>query len=511
MKTAETRILVVDDESSICSIIADCLSPENYEVITMTDPLEAIHWLSDNRVDLVLTDIKMGEHSGIEVLDCVREKQSDAIVILMTAHPTIESAVSVLKKGAYDFLVKPFSLEFLKATIKRGLAHQRVLRENMRLKEQVEFLRIASAGVSGMEIERYLDMVVRSCRRELSASAAAILIADPVTHEIEHAIVEGDNEPCRMVVSDGDTIRVALETEPGRAIVSVKAGLGEQGSMIFVSHPILIRGKLHGVINAVVAEKLGMVTPGQLDILTILATTAASAIENERLYDDLNRSYIQAIRALANSIEARDKYTAGHTDRVSRLAESIAHDLGWNSKQIDDLIMGCTLHDIGKIGVPDMILNKAGKLTPEETAKMNEHPDLGLKIIAGIELFHPAIPYIHSHHERWDGKGYPRGLSGEDIPLEGRLLAVADTFDAIMSDRPYRKGATLAHALRELLDNRDIQFDRKIVDVFVGLVRKQAINLRELYGRDLVVNADFWKDASTVLTESPRPTETVSA
>ncbi|MBI5266998.1 MAG: HD domain-containing protein [candidate division Zixibacteria bacterium] len=158
-----------------------------------------------------------------------------------------------------------------------------------------------------------------------------------------------------------------------------------------------------------------------------------------------------------------------------------------------------------------MILNKAGKLTPEETAKMNEHPDLGLKIIAGIALFKPAIPYIHSHHERWDGKGYPRGLAGEEIPIEGRLLAVADTFDAILSDRPYRKGATLSHALEELLDYRDIQFDRKIVDVFVGLVRRHKINFRQLYGRDLKVSSEFWKEALSASRSARRSTETVSA
>jgi response regulator RpfG family c-di-GMP phosphodiesterase len=510
MKTTETRILVIDDDSNIVSIIDDCLTPDNYEVITMTDPLEAINWLGDNRVDLVLTDIMMGEHSGIEVLDCVREKQSDAIVILMTAYPTIETAVAVLKKGAYDFLIKPFRLELLKTTIKRGLAHQRVMRENFRLKEQVEFLRISNAGMSGMEIEQLLEMVVRSCLRELSATAVAIVIADPVTGEVEHTISEGASEKCIAAVSDNTTVRASLESESGRAIVSVKQGCAEYGTMIVVSQPILIRGKLHGVMNAVVAEKMGMVTPGQLDILTILATTAGSAIENGRLYDDLNRSYIHAIRALANSIEARDHYTAGHTDRVSRLAEAIAHEMGWNSAQIDDLVMGCTLHDIGKIGVPDMILNKTGKLTPEETAKMNAHPDLGLKIIAGIELFRPAIPFIQSHHERWDGKGYPRGLSGTKIPLEGRLLAVADTFDAILSDRPYRKGATLAHALRELLDNRDIQFDREIVDVFAGLIRKNGINLRELYGRDLEVDDAFWKDAFVAASRVLRSTEMVS-
>ncbi|MFQ5454402.1 MAG: HD-GYP domain-containing protein, partial [Candidatus Zixiibacteriota bacterium] len=149
---------------------------------------------------------------------------------------------------------------------------------------------------------------------------------------------------------------------------------------------------------------------------------------------------------------------------------------------------GCTLHDIGKIGVPDSILNKPDDLLDEERKKMANHPKLGLKILRGIDLFKPAIPYVLAHHESYDGTGYPKGLKGEEIPIEGRLLAVADTFDAIMSDRPYRKGNNLETAVSELIKYKGIQFDPKIVDVLIDLIRKGMINFKELYDRDEDIN-----------------------
>ncbi|MGH8015457.1 MAG: HD-GYP domain-containing protein, partial [Candidatus Zixiibacteriota bacterium] len=223
------------------------------------------------------------------------------------------------------------------------------------------------------------------------------------------------------------------------------------------------------------------VTPGELHILEILSNFAASAIANWRMYNDVQKSYMNAIKGLANAIEARDAHTAGHTDRVCKLAEVVARHLGWNESRIKDLMMGCTLHDIGKIGVPDSVLNKPNRLTKAEYEKMISHTELGLRIIEGIELFEPAIPYIVSHHERFDGRGYPAGLKGEKIPIEGRLLAVVDTFDAILSNRPYRAGASLKHAIAELQNNKGTQFDPQMVEALFEVIRLGRVDIDILY------------------------------
>lgn len=479
------NILVVDDEKHICDIIVEALSSENYHPVSISDPKQALEYIQENPVDLVLTDLVMGEYSGEQILETTLANHSDAVVILMTAYPTLQTAISVLKNGAYDFLVKPFKLDLLTATVSRGLKHQRVIRDNLSLKGQVEFLKIANATQIGIEIDSLLKLVVSACKKEMSAEAAGIIEIDPDTKEPIRKICDCQEDVYLLEVLDEVTVLKFAYTKSAKPIIQTEQVVmdGTRAVKTFISQPIFIRRRLHGVINLLILTRFGQVTPGQLDVLTILTNSAASAMANYKLYQDLQGSYLQAIRALANAIEARDKCTAGHTDRVSKLAESVARQMGWSDSQINDLMMGCTLHDIGKIGVPDSILNKATKFTEQERRLMRSHPEVGLGIINSIDLFKPAVPYIIAHHERYDGKGYPRGLTGEEIPIEGRLLAVVDTFDAIMSNRPYRQGAGLRRAVTELIANRGMQFDPKIVDTFLEVTKRGVIDFQQMYGR----------------------------
>ncbi len=479
-------IVVVDDETYICNIILEALASDKYTVKAFTDSREAMKYVRENHIDLVLSDLVMKDCSGVEVLDTTLSTHRDAIFILMTAHPTVETAISVLRKGAYDFLVKPFKLDLLRATISRGLEHQRVLRDNVQLKGQVEFLQAANSAATEESLDEYLGLVIKSAKKELSATAAAVLVVDPETKSVLRQIESCDDEKYRSEVLDESSVVNFMYTKSARPAIRKDQIFddGETLTQIFISQPIFIRRRLHAVINLFILSRFDELTDGQLSVLSILSNSAASAIANDSLYRDLQQSYLHAIRGLAKAIEARDPYTAGHTDRVSRLAELIAWELEWDKPRIDNLIMGCTLHDIGKIGVPDAILNKPGRLTDEERKKMNSHPKLGYKIIHGIDLFKPAIPYIIAHHEWFDGTGYPKGLKGEDIPIEGRLLAVADTFDAIMSDRPYRKGGSLQKAVSELLKFSGRQFDPEIVATFVRVIRKGKVNFVEMYGRE---------------------------
>jgi len=478
------RLLVVDDEKYICNMIRDALAAEPFELSVYSDPIAALKHIDENPVDLVLTDMVMGEHTGIEILEAVRANSTDSIVIIMTAHPTVETAIAVLKNGAYDFLVKPFKMELLKATINRGVEHLHIRRENVELKGQVEFLKSASFGaVVGENFEKYLSQVVSSCKKEIEAVAAAIIISGEENKEPNTTVYEADDEKYLEDVLDDGTLLNFSYTKSSQPIINT-ACVADQGARkhrLMISQPIFIGRKLSGVINILAFRKFERVWAGELHILEILGNFAASAIANWKLYLDLQKSYMNAIKGLANAIEARDAHTAGHTDRVCKLAEVVARHLGWNEQRVHDLIMGCTLHDIGKIGVPDSVLNKPNRLTKDEQEKMVRHTELGLRIIEGIDLFKPAIPYIISHHERYDGKGYPGGLKGNQIPLEGRLLAVVDTFDAILSNRPYRPGATLKHAISELASNKGTQFDPEMVEALFEVIRLGRIDIDVLY------------------------------
>jgi putative two-component system response regulator len=182
---------------------------------------------------------------------------------------------------------------------------------------------------------------------------------------------------------------------------------------------------------------------------------------------DTRAAHLQTVIMLANVIETRDPYTAGHLERVRRLALNLAFALNWNTEDIAILEFGAILHDIGKIVVPSQVLKKTGPLTKEEWKLMRQHPEVGAKMLEGVDHLKAAVPYVLNHHEWWNGSGYPAGLKGEKIPREGRLLAIADAFDAMTTNRPYHSSMPAVDALDELARYRGIYFDPDMVDAFI--------------------------------------------
>jgi len=217
-------------------------------------------------------------------------------------------------------------------------------------------------------------------------------------------------------------------------------------------------------------------TQSDLELLVALAGPGAIAISNSQYVAKLQRAYQDMLVSLANAIELRDLYTVGHTWRVTNFALEIARTLGWPEDKLKECEMGGVLHDIGKISIDDAILRKPGHLSSEEFEHMKLHPERGAKLMQDSSFLVPLIPYCLYHHERYDGKGYPFGLKGEQIPIEGRLLAVADTLDAMTSNRPYRKGLDPEFAIGEIEKGKGTQFDPVIVDALVKCYREGKID-----------------------------------
>ena len=486
MKITEKNIVVVDDERYVCNIIVEALGEfRDFHIKKFNNPEKAIKYISENGIDLVLTDLVMGEHSGVEVLETTLQCHPDAVVILMTGYPTIKTAISVLKKGGYDYLIKPFKLEDLKSTILRGLEHQRVRRENVELRSQLELMKISDELSRGMKLFSLLKMIVETAIREISAKGASIILLDRKADRYRVRYLSeshADESIAEFLRGEGQHGALSTGQEHSK-IVDEKFTIEDRRyKRSFVTYPLISKGLTIGYLNLVSDNIFHHITPGQQNLMAFMASTAASAVENNYMDKNLKKSYILTIKALANAVEARDEYTAGHTDRVYRVAKITAAQLGWPKNKMSDLRTGCILHDIGKIGVPDSILNKPGKLTKSERERMQEHPLTGEKILRRIPFLQGVIPYVISHHERYDGKGYPHGLSGEDIPIEGRLLAVVDTFDAIMSDRPYRLRANPERAIDELTKYSGSQFDPKVVDAFLKAYEEGLIDCRAIYG-----------------------------
>ena len=203
-----------------------------------------------------------------------------------------------------------------------------------------------------------------------------------------------------------------------------------------------------------------------------IGTTHRALLERSEMLEVSNRAIIAAF---AISIEARDPHTQGHTMRVTEYAIALARMLGWNKTKLEEVRLGCAMHDLGKIAIPDHVLLKPGKLTDEEFASIKTHPVVGARMIQGIHYLEPARPYILHHHERYDGRGYPDRLEGERIPPEGRLTAIADAFDAMTSNRVYRSGMGQERALEEIQNGAGKQFDPAMAEVFVRAMRSGGI------------------------------------
>lgn len=200
-----------------------------------------------------------------------------------------------------------------------------------------------------------------------------------------------------------------------------------------------------------------------------LINAVRSRLDRRHLVEmfDTRSAHLQTVIMLANVIEARDPYTAGHLERVRRLALNLAFALDWENEQIVFLEFGAILHDIGKITVPSKVLKKTGPLDEGEWKLMRQHPEAGAKMLEGVDHLKAAIPYVLYHHEWWNGSGYPMGLKGDNIPREGRLLAIVDAFDAMTTNRPYHVSMMAKEAIEEIILNRGIYFDPDMVDVFI--------------------------------------------
>lgn len=240
-----------------------------------------------------------------------------------------------------------------------------------------------------------------------------------------------------------------------------------------IAIPIIFNDRLLGFIGLGKKINDNLFNPEELSLLQSVGNQVAIAYSNAKSYDNLKRVYIGTIDAFVNAIEAKDEYTRGHSDRVMIIAKNIARQLHLSEEEIELLEYSCLLHDIGKIGIDNQILNKQAKLSPEEQQEMQKHPTIGKNIVSSIDFLKETAMIIHYHHERWDGQGYPDGLKGEDIPLSARIICVADTLDALTSTRSYRKACSYHEAFNEIKAHSGTQFDPKVVDALIAVYSKQ--------------------------------------
>lgn len=349
--------------------------------------------------------------------------------------------------------------------------YQQVTSQLGHLEALYQLGRILNASLS---LDEILPTALTQTLDLLEAKTASVMLLDEKGEELKIRLAHGLSQEIveKTTVRLGERVsgRVAATGEP--VLISGQEG-DDMDSSICV--PLLANQEVLGVLNIRTKLDGSDFSQQDLELAGQLANIAAAAIENASLHDELQALFLSTVSAMANSIDARDPYTKGHSERVTSYAVMIAEQLDLSQEELEHLRYAGLLHDIGKIRIRDHILHKPGRLTDAEFTEMKKHPEYGVEIMQPVKAFHTILPAMLHHHERYDGRGYPHGLAGENIPLSARILCVADCFDAMTSDRPYRKGMPVDNAVRELFKNKSTQFDPELVDIFLELVERGKV------------------------------------
>ncbi len=347
----KAKILIVDDEEAIREVVSTLLEAQGHQCYTVANGRLAQDFLKKNTVDLVLSDMVMPEMDGLSLVEWLRQTDSDLPIIMVTAMHDISTALEAIRRGAYDYILKPFEKDQLYLGVRRALERRRLILENR-------------------NYQRNLEELVEERTAQL-------------------------------------------------------------------------KGTL----------------------------------------EQLEQSYDDTLEALGGALDLKDAETEGHCKRVTAFTIAIAKAMKVDPSHLPHIARAAFLHDIGKMAIPDAILRKPGPLTPEEREVMRTHCEIGFKMVKRIPFLSEASDIVHSHQEFFDGSGYPRGLQGDEIPLGARIFAVADTLDAMISDRPYRRALSIETAREEIKRCSGTQFDPEVVGVFLGMPDTLWNELRENIGK----------------------------
>ncbi len=337
---------------------------------------------------------------------------------------------------------------------------------------------------STLELKKLLDSILQISTDTLNAEAGSIFLVDEEKNELVIAAATGEKKEkikeIRVPVGVGVVGWVVREEKPVLIADAQKDPRfykqadqkTEFVTRSIIAVPLKTKEKVTGVVEVLNKKNSELFNEEDMGLLQALANQAAVAIENAKLYENLRQFFLNTVKTLAAAIETKDIYTRGHSERVTEFSLLIAKEMGFSDKEMENVRLAAILHDIGKIGVDESILRKPAKLTNEEFAEVKKHPTNGVKILESIPELKEIIPAMKHHHERYDGNGYPDGLAGKNIPYIARIISIADTFDAMSSDRPYRKGLPFETCIEEIRRCAGTQFDPDITETAISAIEK---------------------------------------
>ena len=502
MQGISAKILVVDDERTIRNLIETVLSESGHSVVCAEDGLQAIELLRRDRdFQLLLTDIALPGVDGIAVIREARRICPAIIPLVMTGHGSLETARAALKEGAADYVEKPFSVREIRHAVLTALERHHLAAENSRLRELTELFQVSEAIATIRDEQKLLDFVLRAALTSVGAERGSLMVMTPDGGALEVASSVGlPEEACDRRVKLGEGIAgwVAehglplcidnIDHDP--ELVSMSRQLADAS---FASVPLERKlastsglrhrpRNVHGnarvlaVLNVNRKKSGGNFTKSDLKILNIMANHASVALENVRLIRDIEQAHLATLQSMALVLEAKDPYTHGHSQRVRNYSVAAARKLGMSEQDVETLRLGAMLHDVGKIGVADTVLNNPSRLGEHDWRQIKQHPVIGYEVLEPVSfLTEDHLSLVRWHHERLDGSGYPDGLCGDDLDDIVRVIAAADTYDAMSGDRAYRRGLPRRQIVEEFRACAGKQLDRKVSSLFVDMIESGEI------------------------------------
>lgn len=484
---ASPRVIVADDEAIIRELVRSVLVREGFDVMEAADGHEAVALLEASEVDLLISDILMPGLNGLETVDVAREISPRTSSIVMTGATSLETARMAAQRGACDYLPKPFSESDLVDAVNRALtrrsqeldiARQRELEELFKLSEGVstsndpwEMLRLTSTAA---RIQTSSDVGCFAALRDgklwplLMGAFTPRGACEPLTDDDPMAIAAQQQAPILLTSREAHPLAHVL----GDVRAPCAFALGPAAEALVF--PVVAGNEVGGAIAMGRHDDDRPYNRGDFKLLSVLAGQCGLLLKNAELVESLQQAYVGTIHSMARMVEARDTYTHGHSRRVADLCRRIAEKMEVDPRDADTLEMAAGLHDIGKVAVPDAVLNKPGKLTEDEWRSIRLHPVVGAQVLAPATFLADASPLVRHHHERYDGTGYPDHMGVAELSPLTHIIIAADAWDAMTSNRSYRPSLTEAQALSEIGQGRGSQFHPEVADALVSVLSPAA-------------------------------------
>ena len=430
-----------------------------------------IHEMVRQEREIAVSKEKLAHQEQIQGMNQTLEERLKEIEYLNT---TLEGRIEEIEEANYRIADLAGELENKNTTLQQAVTRLSAL-YNMGL-----------AINATMNQNKLFQLLIGKTVETLKASTGYILRFDKETHELTidgtYGLPVTPPAGMRIPLEDGGVSHWVIENRKPLLIQNINdtdkfnkvSRLGFTRETVICA-PLMIKDEPIGTITMANRHNGSSFYPEDLELLSTIAAQASVAINNAQLYQEQQASYLSTVQALVSTIEASDAYTRGHSERVTRISLALAKRLSLSPERITRLEQAAILHDIGKIGIDIALLHKKGKLTEKNIQTLQQHPLIGVKILEPIQFLKNVRKIIEQHHERYDGKGYPNNLAGEDILFEARILAVADTFDAMTSDRPYRQALSFETAIKEIREYSGTQFDPQVAEVFLEMIKNGSI------------------------------------